>query len=96
MFNGLTKELLTKIAQGGSPARTAAPEQRLTPREQQILRLIGIGRANREIAVELGMSTKTVETHRRHIKVKLGLASSTELVRYAITNAAGQSDPAAS
>lgn len=57
---------------------------RLSDRELQILRCVGQGQSTREIAAELFISVKTVEAHREHIKAKLGLISSGELLRYAI------------
>ena len=56
----------------------------LTPREMEIFNLIGAGNTPKDIARELYLSVHTVETHRRNIKEKLGLASSRELVKYAI------------
>lgn len=51
----------------------------LTDRELEIFHLVGGARANREIAAALGMSVKTVETHKENIKIKLGLATAAEL-----------------
>jgi FixJ family two-component response regulator len=59
---------------------------RLTAREQQVLERIVAGRLNKQIADDLGISIKTVETHRAAIMRKLGLHSIGELVRYAIRN----------
>jgi len=56
---------------------------RLTPREREVLRLIADGYTNQEIADQLVISVKTVETHRAHILEKLGLRTRAELVRYA-------------
>ncbi|MSQ33438.1 MAG: response regulator transcription factor [Dehalococcoidia bacterium] len=56
---------------------------RLTPRELEVLRLIADGYTNQEIADQLVISVKTVETHRAHILEKLGLRTRAELVRYA-------------
>src|SRR4029079_17933156 len=68
----------------------AAGVARLSDRELQVLRRIGCGLSTREIAEELFISVKTVETHREHLKQKLGLADSGELLRYAIAyNRAG-------
>ena len=53
--------------------------QVLTNRELEIFHLIGGAKANREIAASLGMSVKTVETHKENIKIKLGVANSAEL-----------------
>jgi len=57
---------------------------KLSDRELQVLRRVGCGMSTREIAAELFISIKTVETHREHLKQKLELADSGELLRYAI------------
>jgi DNA-binding NarL/FixJ family response regulator len=62
----------------------AGPLERLSDRELQIFKMIGEGRSVRDIAEALFLSPKTVETHKEHIKQKLGLASSNDLLRYAI------------
>lgn len=56
----------------------------LTDRELEVLELIGTGRATKLIAEQMGISTRTVEAHRAHIKDKLGLTDGAELVRYAV------------
>jgi two-component system response regulator NreC len=56
----------------------------LTSREREVLQLLAEGRSNREIAEELSISIKTVETHRSNMMNKLGLGSKTELVKYAL------------
>ncbi len=56
----------------------------LTTREREVLQLLAEGRSNREIAAELSISVKTVETHRSNMMNKLGLSSKTELVKYAL------------
>jgi DNA-binding NarL/FixJ family response regulator len=58
----------------------------LTARERQVLQLLAEGKSNKEVANALGISVKTVETHRANIMHKLGLHSMTELVRYAMRN----------
>lgn len=68
---------------GGADAAPAGLE-RLSDRELQIVRCIGRGMSTREIAEELFISIKTVEAHREHVKQKLQLVSSGELLRYAI------------
>jgi DNA-binding NarL/FixJ family response regulator len=57
---------------------------RPSPREVEIIRLLAEGRANKEIAAELGITIRTVETHRARIMHKLGLHSLAELIHYAI------------
>jgi DNA-binding NarL/FixJ family response regulator len=56
----------------------------LTPRERQVLQLIAEGRATKEIAADLKLSVKTIETHRRQLMEKLNLFSIAELTRYAV------------
>ena len=60
------------------------PEDDLTDRERQILRLIALGYTNQEIAGQLYLSVRTIEAHRRHILDKLRLSTRAELVRYAL------------
>ncbi|MGV1050393.1 MAG: LuxR C-terminal-related transcriptional regulator [Solirubrobacterales bacterium] len=60
--------------------------QTLSPRETEVLRLMALGHTNREIAEQLELSVRTVETHRSHIQQKLGLSSRPELTRYALDN----------
>jgi two-component system nitrate/nitrite response regulator NarL len=67
----------------GRDRRGKPSVDRLTPRQQQILRLIGEGRAGPEIARSLGVTTKTVEFHRAGIRRALGLDSELALVRFA-------------
>jgi len=62
----------------------AGPEEPLTPREQEVLKLIAEAHTNREIAEVLHLSEKTVESHRGNLLRKLGMRDRVELVRYAI------------
>jgi DNA-binding NarL/FixJ family response regulator len=55
----------------------------LSPREQQVMRLVAEGASSRDIARELALSAKTVENHRANLMKKLGVHSRVELVRYA-------------
>lgn len=59
-------------------------KDRLTPREREVLRLIALGYTSVEIATDLGLSPRTIETHRARIHRKLGLVTRAELVRYAL------------
>lgn len=63
-----------------------APHEALSPRELQVLRLVASGRSLREIALELGLSEKTIGTYRARLAEKLGLSSAVELTRYAVRN----------
>ena len=60
------------------------PVERLTPRQTEIVQLVAEGHRNAEIASILGMSIKTVETHRTQLMARLGIHDVTGLVRYAI------------
>ncbi|PYK95082.1 MAG: DNA-binding response regulator [Verrucomicrobia bacterium] len=62
----------------------AAPTDNLSDRELEILELIGKGHEVREIAKELHLSPKTVETHRAHIKEKLNLKNARQVTRFAV------------
>lgn len=57
---------------------------RLTPRERETVRLIAEGHSTKQVADVLGLSIRTVETHRANLMRKLGLHSASELVRYAL------------
>jgi len=59
---------------------------RLTLREREVVQLVGEGKTSKEVATMLGMSTKTAETHRSNIMLKLKLHSTVELVLYAVRN----------
>jgi len=76
----LRDQMLRCMVGGG----TRAPLQELTDRELQVLRLFGEGRTRGQIAAQLHLSVKTVETHRSNICRKLGLRNSVELLRYAM------------
>jgi two-component system response regulator NreC len=58
----------------------------LTPREREVIALLALGHTNAEIAENLVLSVRTVESHRARIHEKLGLTSRSEVVRYAIEN----------
>jgi DNA-binding NarL/FixJ family response regulator len=66
--------------------KTAAADEALSTREREILRLVAEGGTNKSVASALGVSARTVETHRAAIMRKLHAASTAELVRYAIRN----------
>ncbi|MFP4328992.1 MAG: response regulator transcription factor [Paracoccaceae bacterium] len=71
-------------AQGSlKPLRSGGREQ-LTGREQTILLQLAQGKSNKEVALALDISVRTVETHRRNIKRKLGISSTAGLTRYAL------------
>src|SRR5919204_1194229 len=92
-------EAVRRVAAGGThlnprlgailaaaPPEPAGPPDDLPEREVEVLRLIALGHTNAEIAQELYLSVRTVESHRAHIQQKLGRSTRAELVRYALDN----------
>jgi two-component system response regulator NreC len=65
-------------------AQPSVREDDLSEREIEVLRLIALGHTNAEIAAQLYLSVRTVETHRAHIQQKLSLSTRAELVGYAL------------
>ena len=89
----LGREMMRKAIEGKSIQDTA-PATVLSNREREVLELIGQGRGTRQIADDLTMSVKTVESHRAHIKEKLNFKTAPEMVRYAVHHAhVGASHP---
>ena len=75
-----TARLVEAIAQpAGEP-----PAERLTPREREVLALIGKGLSNKRIAIELGLSEKTIKTHVSHLLAKLGVQDRTQAAVHAV------------
>ncbi|WP_104019399.1 response regulator transcription factor [Roseovarius nitratireducens] len=71
-------------AQGSLAPFVAPDREQLTNREQTILLLLAQGKSNKEVAGALDISVRTVETHRKNIKRKLGISSTAGLTRYAL------------
>jgi len=83
LSEGMASRMLTQLV-GGAPPAAGSPVESLTDRELEVFEMIGRGKGTREIAEALHLSVKTIESHRAHIKEKLGLETATELLRYAI------------
>jgi DNA-binding NarL/FixJ family response regulator len=79
----LTSTMLQQYVRGTSPAK-GSPLFNLTDRELEVFRLIGEGHGTRQIADELHLSVKTIESYQAHIKEKLALRNARELVQHAI------------
>jgi DNA-binding NarL/FixJ family response regulator len=75
----IVREYLEQASEGGR-----IPDDVITPREREVVKLIAEGMINREIAAELVISEKTVERHRANLLEKLGMRDRVELTRYAI------------
>jgi len=80
----LAARLVNKLLHPASAKESEPGVQSLSEREFQVFRLIADGIGPSEIAQRLSLSVKTVETHREHIKEKLGLKSGAELTRYSL------------
>jgi DNA-binding NarL/FixJ family response regulator len=74
------------INASGEPTGKRRLREGLTPRQHDVVRLLAEGKGNKEVASALGISVKTVETHRSAIMRRLELHSFSDLVRYAIRN----------
>jgi DNA-binding NarL/FixJ family response regulator len=75
----LIRNYLDRLRRGGE-----APENVLTPREEEILKLVAEGHSSKAIADTLVISVKTVERHRANMLQKLGMRDRLQLTRYAI------------
>ena len=80
----ISKRVVEEFVRRGEETREEDDYERLTAREREVLQLIAEGHNNREIAEQLRISVRTVETHRVHIREKLGISTTAELTQYAI------------
>ena len=80
----VNERILERMSSGGK-ATNVSPVERLSDRELEVFQLIAQGYGTRQMAEALNVSMKTVETHREHIREKLQLASSFELLQYALS-----------
>lgn len=83
--NALSQEVVFKLLQQSSGSQNEAvdPYSTLTPREQEVMRMLAEGMTPKDVALQLFISPKTVENHRTNLMKKLGLKSTVELIRYA-------------
>jgi len=84
-----TSKVAQMVLDGYLKRKTASEDNslargRLTPRQREIVQLLAEGKSSKEVAVALGLSVKTAETHRANIMRRLNCHSVSELVRYAI------------
>jgi DNA-binding NarL/FixJ family response regulator len=79
-----TKVLFENRTSQRRPPAVTESEPHLSPREEQVLRLVALGYTSRQAADKLHLSAKTVETYRGRLMVKLNLRNRAELVRYAL------------
>ena len=86
-FNKLVSDLIMEGYLRGHNVGSALPEVvRLSPREREVVQLLGEGKTTKDVAVMLNMTVKTAETHRSNIMLKLKIHSIAELVLYAVRN----------
>ena len=84
---GNSPAVLEGYLKGGTKAAAVLlGRDRLTPREREVVQLLAEGKSTKEVAVALGLSVKTAETHRSNIMRKLQLHSVSDLVMYAVRN----------
>jgi DNA-binding NarL/FixJ family response regulator len=83
LYPGATSALIRSYLDGVKQGRRVS-DKVLTPREDEVLKLIAEGYSSRDIADALTISLKTVERHRSNILQKLGMRDRTQLTRYAI------------
>ncbi len=76
--------LVESLLRRGESAAKDDDYERLSPREQEVLRLLALGYTNQQVADRLCLSVKTVETYRARLTEKLGLRSRADIVRYAL------------
>jgi DNA-binding NarL/FixJ family response regulator len=67
-----------------TPAPRRGPAGELSPREEEVLRLVAWGHSNKAVAAQLGLSVKTVETHKANVAQKLGLRGRIDILRFAM------------
>ena len=80
----VTNHFLQSLLPGRSHTKQNLPLENLTDREMEVFELIGNAKSNHEIANHLGISPRTVDVHRAHIREKLGLEDGNSLTRHAI------------
>jgi DNA-binding NarL/FixJ family response regulator len=79
----VTEHLIAAVARPGVDG-AARPLQILSSREREVLQLVAEGLSNKEIAAHLGLSARTIESHRANLLAKLGARGTADLVRVAI------------
>lgn len=84
LSEAMTEKVLTRVRAGGTPGQGFRPEERLSDRELEVFRLIGDGLDTQQIATQLNVSPKTIETYRFRMKEKLNLEDGKELLRRAM------------
>ena len=74
----------TVLEELASPSAQSSAFSTLTPREREVLQLVAEGKSTKEIAVDLHISVRTADIHRKRVMDKLGFDNVAELIRYAL------------
>jgi DNA-binding NarL/FixJ family response regulator len=82
----ISSAVAEQLALGAMPDAQGAPHEALSDREFQVFRMLAEGKSISDIAERLNLSVKTVSTHKANILHKMGLASTADLIRYAIAH----------
>jgi DNA-binding NarL/FixJ family response regulator len=82
----ISAEVAQQLALSAMPGAQGLPHEALTDREFQVFQLIAAGKSVSEIAARLSLSVKTVSTHKTNVLHKMGMSTTADLVRYAITH----------
>jgi DNA-binding NarL/FixJ family response regulator len=88
----ISKQVVAGFLQRGTDPASPSGDDRLTPRQREILQLIAEGKSSKEVAHVLDISLKTVETHRAQIMERLDIRDLAGLVRYAVRTGLVSSD----
>lgn len=80
----ISSEIAEQLALGAMAGQDSRPHEGLTDREFNVFLLLAVGISNSEIAVKLGISVKTVSTHKANLMQKMGLTNQSDLIRYAM------------
>ncbi len=91
----LSAEVIAMLSDGGTAGGGRAGDGLLTARQREVVRLIAEGRTMKEIAAALGLSPRTVETHKYQVMEALGLHTTADLIRYAIEHGLTPPSPTA-
>ena len=80
----MSARMMQRVLEGRPSSDNRSAVDLLSDRELEVLQLIGQGHGTRQIAEELHLSIKTIESHRAHIKEKLNISTAPEMVRFAV------------
>ncbi|HEV3026582.1 MAG TPA: response regulator transcription factor, partial [Planctomycetota bacterium] len=86
---GTSQALVQELSREARSETPKTPEPALSPRERQVLSMLAEGKGSREIAAQLGLGLRTVESHRLRLRKKLGIRSVAGLTRYALEHGFG-------